>query len=173
VRRICYFHILFTIKILNIYKYIINNNFKFNSSYSLGTKHEAIRLANEFGTSEASRKIGIHAKLISAWVKDQQHILSQGSIRGRCRLDGGGRKTPYAPLENRLFNWVKDQRAKRFNVSYTSLRNKALAVKDEVVNCTNFRASHTWLRGFLSRNGLSYRTPTHVAQQNNKSPELK
>ena len=61
----------------------------------------------------------------------------------------------------------------RYFAYFFIIRNEATDVTKVTVDCTQFRASHSWIRGFLSRHGLSYRTPTHVAQQNNKTPELK
>jgi hypothetical protein len=133
----------------------------------------AINQHAEFGPEIASRNTGICAKLISSWVRDKSHILSQNSARRRFRLGGGGRTTPFSKLEASLFAWIKEQRSKRCMVSYTSCRTKALALKSDLGDVNEFRASPSWMRGFLQRYNLGYRLPTHTAQQNNKPPEIK
>jgi hypothetical protein len=93
------------------------------------------------------------------------------------RVNGGGAKPAYIDLENSLTSWVCAQRERKLIVSISSLKeeakNIARKLKPSNVIYENFRASCSWVNGYLERNGLSYLTPTHKAQQNNKKPSFK
>ena len=82
--------------------------------------------------------------------------MSHQTLRNRFRLEGGGRRTPFAQMEAMLFSWIKEQRANKRLVSYTSLRNKSIALRNELGDIAQFRASPSWLRAFLERHNLSY-----------------
>ena len=113
----------------------------------------------------------VSRKMVQEWMRNKDFILSQTPQRGQCRSEGGGRKSPNLELEKSLLTWVGEQRSKKYTISYSQLKTKALALRPS--SNPNFRASHSWLRAFMERNHLSYRAPTHVAQQNTKTPDVK
>lgn len=70
---------------------------------------------------------------------------------------------------------MKSQRAQNFNVLYRDIRSEffRLVHLDPVWSATELKASDTYIRGFCRRFHLTYRTPTHMAQQCRTTPEEK
>jgi hypothetical protein len=143
-----------------------NSNTKRRHRYLIGDKQKAIHLAREIGTSEAAAQLNIDVKLIRAWIAIKYNLLETDAKKNQCRLNGGGRPTPHKNLENLLLKWIVDARSRKEVVSFTTVREQALKFKSYFPEKVGFRASYTWLYGFLERNQLSYRAPTHKAQQN-------
>ena len=80
--------------------------------------------------------------------------------------------------------WVKEQREQHYMVSLNAIKKQALVMAKDLssdqtqsetdrLKLANFRASCRYVKGFLSRNNLSYRAPTHRAQQNLKTRDKK
>ena len=142
------------------------------NGYRIAEKVEALEAVEEFGMEEASIRTSISSKLLGEWEKDRPRIMAAKHARHRQRLPGGGRKSQWGDLESRLNEWIVSIRQCKMQISFKTLREKALELKQSL-HLDTFRASGSWLNGFMRRYSLSYRLPTHRAQQNNKSSTAK
>ena len=89
---------------------------------------------------------------------------SSCSISSSKRLQGAGRPLMDKDFDDKLINWVRQQRQKKLRVSRTMIQKEALTLSiDE-----NFNASNGWLEKFLLRYNLVSRRPTTTCQ---KEPE--
>ena len=89
---------------------------------------------------------------------------SSCSISSSKQLQGARRPLKDKDFDEKLINWVRQQRQKKLPVSRTMIRREALTLSiDE-----NFKASNGWLEKFLLRHNLVSRCPTTTCQ---KEPE--
>ena len=75
-----------------------------------------------------------------------------------------GKRCQWPELEDKLVNWIEDQRQCGYIVTRNMIRMKALAMIDEL-NITGFQASNNWCTRFLRRNNLALRQKTKIAQK--------
>ena len=87
-------------------------------------------------------------------------------------MPGGGCTAKFIQIEQHLTKWIGQERKDGHVVSYTDLKKEAKRVAREL-SLKDFRASWSWMHAYCHRNGLSYRLPTHTAQQNTKPPSQK
>ena len=86
---------------------------------------------------------------------------SSYSICSSKRLQGAGRPLKDKDFDEKLINWVRQQRQKKLRVSRTMIQREALTFSiDE-----NFKASSGLLEKFLLRHNLVSRRPTTTCQK--------
>jgi len=96
-----------------------------------------------------------------AQLKTQLKASSSYSISSSKRLQGAGRPLKDKDFDEKLINWVRQQRQKKLCVSRTMIQREALTLSiDE-----NFKASNGWLEKFLLRHNLFSRRPTTTCQE--------
>lgn len=143
---------------------------KKHRSYTLKQKLEALQLFDQFGITEAVKRTGIHRKRFYEWKRIEFEFSQFSNQRDQIvqrRLPGGGDNPKYILIEQHLVLWIHQQRKDGKIVTYSNLKDKAKEMATEI-GLKSFRASPSWMHGFFGRNGLSYRLPTHTAQENNK-----
>ena len=146
-------------------------------SYTLEQKLEVIELVEQnrdrpHYVADLSNQTGISTKCIYQWVADRDFFPQTKNKVVRKRLQGGGSPAKHKELEQKLLEWLISCREKKQIVTYTVFKKKALEINGKDKN-PNFRCSNSFVRGFMRRNKISYRKPTHRAQENNKKPEVK
>lgn len=108
----------------------------------------------------AQRKFGVSEKVIRGWRK-QKDVLRQTrktkkAFRGRTAL--------WPELEDKLEDFVLEQRAACRAVSTVQIRLKAVEMA-KTLNIDNFAATPSWCFRFMKRKSLSIRQRTTLAQQ--------
>lgn len=79
---------------------------------------------------------------------------------GKKQKVGSGRQPLCPELEDVLFDWIIDQRARAYVVKRADIQKKAIELAPSFDLHFNFKASATWLDHFLSRHHLSIRRST-------------
>jgi hypothetical protein len=129
----------------------------------------AIITYHEKGHSKRSTaaKFKIEPKQLRDWLgKKQQLLKAQPGVK---KLNTGS-APKFPALEAVLLEWIKERRNKQHAVSRTMVQMKAQSFAQQQewqIMCPNlqsFAFSNKWLDGFMSRNKLSNRRRTTIAQ---------
>jgi len=149
---------------------------RFKRTWSIEQRDQVLQILklNEGDYEATSDQTGISVKYIKAWESKEEEYSQIKNKSSKCRLSGGGRPLTSNDLDERVKKWVIDERSKPSKpiISRTHLKEHAMQVAKDL-DLTKFKCSQNWIDSFMKRNGLSYRMPTHVAQQNNKTPATK
>ena len=94
--------------------------------------------------------------MISRWKANKDKIsLAEKTCR---RVGKSGRPVAYLQEEKILFDWIIDKRNIRNElVTFEDIRDKMMSLLPDTLG---FKASNSWLKGFLSRFNLSNRVVT-------------
>lgn len=144
-------------------------------SYTIKDKVMALNKLSDCGgnIAEAARQLGIDRKCLRNWRDNKASLLNSKKPVISRRLTVTGRKSFYPELEDKLFEWIKEERGiHKTIVSYGRLREKAYEFKNEL-NITQFKCSDKWIFNFCKRHSLAKRKITHVGQQDNRPIEEK
>ena len=114
---------------------------------------------------QKTRRFLVHASKIRPKQKAQLEAQLKASlscfISSSKRLQGAGRSLKDKDFDERLINWVREQRQKKLHVNRTMIQKESLTLSiDE-----NFKASNGWLEKFLLRHNLFSRRPTTTCQK--------
>eukprot|EP01022_Parablepharisma_sp_SALTPOND_P025216 TRINITY_DN5814_c0_g1_i1.p3 TRINITY_DN5814_c0_g1~~TRINITY_DN5814_c0_g1_i1.p3 ORF type:complete len:467 (+),score=47.20 TRINITY_DN5814_c0_g1_i1:1965-3365(+) len=94
--------------------------------------------------------------------------------KGESILDGDGRaksgkKRIRCPeLEDRLFKWFKDMRARQLPVRRKDMHEQALKFARRMHVPRGFKASKNWVEAFMKRNRITLRQKTRISTRNAK-----
>lgn len=122
-------------------------------SYTVQYKLRVIEYSEQYSAKVASKIFNIHLSMIGRWKKKLMQMKeSKPTLR---RVGAPGRMVSYPVLECELNEWIVNQRRQALPVSYTDVKEKMLTLAP-----SSFKASNSWLSGFLSRFNLSLRTIT-------------
>jgi len=117
--------------------------------------------------NKTAAKFNIETKQVRDWVsKKEQFIQAQPSLKRLSK----GKPPKYPALEAALVEWVRERRSNQQAVSRYMIQIKAkeLAKQREwQIKCPDvqsFAFSNKWLDGLMSRNNLSNRCRTTIAQ---------
>ncbi len=88
--------------------------------FSTQTKLEVIEAVRVSTVSEVGRQYGIDRAVIRRWCQKEGDL--QGTGTKRKRLEGGGRKPLSSELEERLQDWIKQQRGLKLAVTRKSIK---------------------------------------------------
>jgi len=137
-------------------------------SYSVAQKLAAVKKLNELNgnLSAASRELGIDRKNLRKW-KQALPELGKATNKQAARRAGCGRKAFWPEIETELIKWVRDQRNDKLIVNYRRVRERAVAIANEL-HVIGFRCSDKWIFGFCRRHGITSRRLTHVGQEDNR-----
>ena len=129
-------------------------------AYEAAFKLKAIRHAVEHGNRAAVREFNVNESMVRKWRK-QEGALCQVK---KTKLSFRGLKARWPQLEDKIEQWVIEQRTAGRSVSTVSIRLKATAVaRDMEIN--DFQGGPSWCFRFMKRRHLSIRTRTTVSQQ--------
>lgn len=101
-------------------------------------------------------------RMVRKWRAEYDH-LSRQMYKGNAkkRKCGSGRQPLFPELEDMIYEWVADRRAKALVVRRADIQEFALAVAPQLeISPDEFKASQHWLDGFLQRCELSLRRST-------------
>lgn len=130
----------------------------------------AIIMYHEKGHSKnkTAAKFNIQTKQLRDWISKKPKLLK--AQPGVKRLNIGA-KPKYPGLETALVTWVKEKRKNQNAVTRNMIQLKARAFaqqrqwNDMYSDIKFFAFSNKWLDGFMSRNKLSNRRRTTIAQR--------
>uniref|UniRef100_A0A8C5PNZ8 HTH CENPB-type domain-containing protein n=1 Tax=Leptobrachium leishanense TaxID=445787 RepID=A0A8C5PNZ8_9ANUR len=137
-------------------------------AYEADFKLNAISHAVQHGNRAAAREFNINESMVRKWRK-QEDALHQVK---KTKLSFRGNKARWPQLEDKIEQWVIEQRTAGRSVSTVSIRLKATAIaRDMEIN--DFRGGPSWCFRFMKRRNLSIRTRTTISQQLPKDYEEK
>ncbi|KAG5263266.1 hypothetical protein AALO_G00262940 [Alosa alosa] len=128
-------------------------------AYNAEFKLKAISHAVEHGNRAAAREFNINESMVRKWRKQEDELRQVKNMNRRK-----GNKARWPQLEDKIEQWVIEQRAAGRSVSTVSIRLKATALARDM-NIDAFRGGPSWCFRFMKRRNLSIRTRTTVSQQ--------
>uniref|UniRef100_A0AAQ5WZQ5 HTH CENPB-type domain-containing protein n=2 Tax=Amphiprion ocellaris TaxID=80972 RepID=A0AAQ5WZQ5_AMPOC len=129
-------------------------------AYEAQFKLQAISYAEEHGNRAAAREFKINESMVRKW-KKQENELRQVK---KTKLSFRGNKARWPELEDRLEQWINDQRTAGRSVSTVTIRLRAITLAEEM-KIEHFQGGPSWCFRFMKRRHLSIREKTTVAQQ--------
>ena len=127
-----------------------------NKSYTTQFKLQVIKEARETSKRAAARRFGVDAKRVWEWVSSEDKLC--GTPRKRRRMDGAGRKPSSDMIDEEVLQWVRQLCSELQRVTRKMVMREARRLHaSRVDGLPGFVASEGWLRGFMTRNGLSLR----------------
>lgn len=137
-------------------------------SYEAGFKLMVIGFALEHGNRAAGREYNINESMVRKWRKQENELRQVRKTQKSFR----GNKARWPQLEDKLEQWVMEQRAACRSVSTITIRLKAITMAQDM-EINDFRGGPSWCFRFMRRHNLSIRTRTTVSQQLPKDYEEK
>lgn len=129
-------------------------------AYDADFKLKAISHAVEHGNRAAAREFHINESMVRKWRKQEDDLRQVKKTTQSFR----GNKARWPQLEDKIEQWVIEQRAAGRSVSTVTIRLKATALARDM-NINDFRGAPSWCFRFMKRRNLSIRTRTTVSQQ--------
>lgn len=129
-------------------------------AYEAQFKLRVIEHAAENSNRAAGRHFNISESMVRKWRK-QESLLRQ--VR-KTKRSFRGQKARWPELEDRLAQWVVEQRAAGGSVPTVNIQRKAKAIAEEM-DIEHFGGGQTWCFRFMRRRGLSVPARTTVAQR--------
>ncbi|KAK7910104.1 hypothetical protein WMY93_014788 [Mugilogobius chulae] len=137
-------------------------------AYDADFKLKAISHANEHGNRAAAREYNINESMVRKWRKQEDDLRQAKKTTQSFR--GNNARWPH--LEDKIEQWVIEQRAAGRSVSTVLIRMKATTLAQSL-DINDFRGGPSWCFRFMKRRNLSIRTRTTVSQQLPKDYEEK
>lgn len=128
-------------------------------SYFADYKLQVVNYAAENGNRAAERKFGVSEKLVRDWRKAELTLCAMKKTKKANR----GLKARWPQLEERLLNWVREERAAGRGLSTVQLRFQAQEVAKEM-NIKDFAGGPSWCYRFMQRNRVSMKAQTTMSQ---------
>ena len=125
-------------------------------SYTIIFKLEVVRYAFNHSNADASRRYGVHRKLVQMWYHQESELLL--TLSSRKHLPGSGLKAQYADRDEESYqqpsgNWFSGKH----------LRREALHVHAEKGD-QPFKTSKGWLQRWRRHHNISLRRKTTTIQ---------
>lgn len=123
------------------------------------TIKEKVELLNvcekeKLSARKAAEKFGLGKTQVSDILRDKNSILLEYEKNGNMESK---RKFPRTVIDEVVYKWFSQMRAKNMPISGPLIQEKALEVA-EVHNIGNFSASNGWLEKFRSRHAITYKS---------------
>uniref|UniRef100_A0A7N6B6A5 HTH CENPB-type domain-containing protein n=1 Tax=Anabas testudineus TaxID=64144 RepID=A0A7N6B6A5_ANATE len=128
-------------------------------AYDAEFKLKAISHALEHGNRAASREFNINESMVRKW-RQQQDVLRQVK---KTKKSFRGNKARWPQLEDKLEQWVVEQRAASRRVTTVTIRMEATALASKL-NISEFRGGPSWCFRFMKRRNLFTRKGTTVSR---------
>ena len=135
--------------------------------YDLHFKPEVVAYAEKYNKSKAAKVKNVPRSCVKDWTKQKVQLETQlkaslsYSISSNKRLQGAGRPLKDKDFDEKLINWVRQQRQKKLRVSRTMIKREAHTLSMN----ENFKTSNGWLEKFLLRHNLVSCRPTTTCQE--------
>ncbi|MES9880141.1 MAG: hypothetical protein ABW185_04590 [Sedimenticola sp.] len=134
---------------------------KKKKSYPASFKLKVVDVAEQKGKHFASKVFNVDRKRVREWVQNKEKIQTFAKLRKRAT--GAGKRVGYPDIEENLLAWFNERRSAGIRVTGKALKYEALRLHKAGGN-QSFKASCGWFRRFKTRNNISFRRTTHVAQ---------
>jgi transposase-like protein len=128
------------------------------NSYSAKFKVEVIRFSHLYSIKEACGRFKVDPSMVSRW-KSKLNDLSS-AIKTCRRVGNSGRRVSFPEQESVLYNWIVEERSLDHLLSRDDIRDKMIELVIKHSDLNNFKASNSWLSGFIKRFNLSSRVVT-------------
>ena len=139
------------------------------TSYSIEEKLIVVNYAQENGRNAAARHFNLNAPMVGRWIRQSNEWEKENKKKKHV---GSGRKAFYPEAEDKLYNWVIEQRKKGLAVNYTSVRLQMYKIfKEPAIQVLyptgehEFQGTLTWIQSFMKRYNLSLRRKTKISQK--------
>lgn len=129
-------------------------------AYEADFKLKAISHALEHGNRAAAREFNINESMVRKWRKQEDDLRQVKKTKKSFR----GNKARWPQLEDKIEQWVIEQRTAGRSVSTVTIRLKATALACDM-KINDFRGGPSWCFRFMKRRNLSIRTRTTISQQ--------
>ncbi|KAF4787660.1 zinc finger MYM-type protein 2 isoform X1 [Turdus rufiventris] len=129
-------------------------------AYNAEFKLKAINHAKEHGNRSAAREFKVNESMVRKWRLQEDELRRAKKTKKSFR----GMKARWLQLEDRLDQWISEQRAAGKRFSTVAIRLKAKAIANEM-NISDFNAGPSWCFRFMKRRQLSICPRTTVSQQ--------
>ena len=143
---------------------------RIKSSYKISQKKQVVEFAKIHGRNEAGRQFNLEPTMIGRWMKSSEKW--DESVKNETKALGSGRKAFFPEAEEKLYEWVIEQRKQAFAVTYYNILNQMQKILNEPYfkfiypgASSSFKYSKTWLFGFLRHKNLSLRRQTKISQK--------
>ena len=147
------------------------------TSYSIEEKLIVVNYALENGRNAAAKHFDLNAPMVGRWIK-QSDKWKNGNKRSKHI--GSGRKAFYPKAEDKLYNWIIEQRKKGLAVNYTSVKLQMYKIlKEPAIQALypmgehEFQGTLSWIYSFMKRFDLSLRRKTKISQKLPEDTEAK
>ena len=128
--------------------------------HSAKFKLQVIKFTQESNNCAAGHEFCVSKKLIHDWRKQVEKLKCMP--KNKC--SNCGKPCQWPELEDKLLQWIVEQRQSRYIVTCNMIIIKAKAMAAEL-QITGFLASNCWCRKFLRRKNLVFRQKTKIAQK--------
>lgn len=139
------------------------------TSYSIEEKLIVVKYALENGRNAAARNFDLNAPMIGRWIKQSNNWEKENK---KSKHIGSGRKAFYPKAEEKLYNWIIEQRKKGLAVNYTSVKLQMYKIlKEPTIQALypmgehEFQGTLSWIHLFMKRFDLSLRRKTKISQK--------
>lgn len=129
-------------------------------AYEAQFKLQAISYAVLNGNRAAAKEFHINESMVRKWRKQESELRQAKETKQSFR----GNKARWPQLEDRLEDWIVEERAAGRSVSTVAIRLKATAMAQDL-NIQHFQGGPSWCFRFMKRRRLSIRQRTAAAQQ--------
>ena len=113
--------------------------------YAAKFKLQLVKFAQELNNYAASREYGVNEKLVCDWQKQVEKLKCMPNNKCSNRE----KRCQWPELEDKLVNWIEDQRQFGYILTRNMIRIKALAMIDKL-NITGFQASSNFYVATIS-----------------------
>ena len=147
------------------------------TSYSIEEKLIVVKYAQENGRNAAARHFSLNAPMIGRWIKQSDEQEKENKKKKHV---GSGRKAFYPKAEDKLYNWIIEQRKKGLAVNYTSVKLQMYKIlKESAIQVLypmgehEFQGTLFWIYSFMKRFDLSLGRKTKISQKLPEDTEAK
>ena len=125
--------------------------------YTTAKKLSVIALAENIGINIAAKQHALCYSMVSRWVKNKHKLMA---VSKRTRKIGSRRKPTYLVEEHALYSTIVSQRNRGLVINLKSLQTQMLHLVNTNIlfSCNQFKASYSWVYGFMKRHKLSLRS---------------
>ncbi|TWW79879.1 hypothetical protein D4764_10G0009090 [Takifugu flavidus] len=129
-------------------------------AYEAYFKLQAIEYAAGNGNRAAANHFNVNESMVRKWRKQESELRQ---VR-KTKLSFRGNKARWPEQEDRVEQWVVEQRTTGRGVSTVTIRQKAKAIAAEM-DIEHFQGGPSWCFRFMRRRHLSIHARTTVAQR--------